>query len=135
MTSSGLVIAGRWRAGSGAASGGWPPAGCIGPARPGSSEELDVRIGGTYALERVANDSSRDPPGLGERAAEQEFNPGVGATAPPVRGGLPRLSCGWGRCLIPATLGLVMLSGPSPSRQSRSGRARHLDPWAWPAPR
>jgi len=45
------------------------PRGRIGPARTGSSEELDVRIGRTYAPERVANDSPRDPPGLGERAA------------------------------------------------------------------
>ena len=55
MTSPGLVIAGRWRAGSGAAGGGWPPAG---PHRPGAAGQ---------------------PPCVGERAAEQEFDLGVGA--------------------------------------------------------
>jgi haloacid dehalogenase-like hydrolase len=55
LTSPGLVIAGRWRAGSGAAGGGWPPAG---PHRSGPAGQ---------------------PSSLGERTAEQEFDLGVGA--------------------------------------------------------
>jgi hypothetical protein len=55
VTSPGLVIAVRWRAGSGPAGGGWPPAG---PHRPGAAGQ---------------------PPGVGERAAEHELDLGVGA--------------------------------------------------------
>src|SRR5215470_19808466 len=54
-TSPGLVVAVRWRAGSGPAGGRWPPAG---PHWPGAAGQ---------------------PPGFGERAAEQEFDLGVGA--------------------------------------------------------
>jgi hypothetical protein len=55
VTSPGLVIAGRWQAVSGAAGGGWPAAG---PHQPGAAGQ---------------------PPSLGERAAEQELDLGVGA--------------------------------------------------------
>jgi hypothetical protein len=55
VRSPGLVAAGRWRAGPGAAGGGWSPAG---PHRPGAAGQ---------------------PPCFGERAAEQEFDLGVGA--------------------------------------------------------
>jgi hypothetical protein len=52
VTSPGLAVAGRWRAGSGPAGGGRPSAG---PHRPGAAGQ---------------------PPGLGERAAEQEVENG-----------------------------------------------------------
>src|SRR5882762_1620042 len=55
VTSPGLVIAVRWRAGSGPAGGGRAAAG---PHRPGAAGQ---------------------PPGVGERAAEQELDLGVGA--------------------------------------------------------
>ncbi len=55
QTSPGLVIAGQWRAASGAAGGGWPPAGPDWPGAPGQ------------------------PPRVGERTAEQELDLGVGA--------------------------------------------------------
>src|SRR5690242_18114395 len=54
-TSPGLIIAGRGRAGSGAAGGGWPPAGAH---RSGAAGQ---------------------PPCVGECTAEQEFDLGVGA--------------------------------------------------------
>ena len=53
--SPGLVVAVGWRAGSRPIAGGWPPAG---PHRPGAAGQ---------------------PPGVGERAAEQELDLGVGA--------------------------------------------------------
>src|SRR5215831_3844271 len=55
VTSPGLVAAVWWRAGSGPAGGGWPPAG---PHRPGAAGQ---------------------PPGVSERAAEQELDLGIGA--------------------------------------------------------
>jgi hypothetical protein len=55
QASPGLVIAGQWRAASGAAGGGWPPAGPHWPGAPGQ------------------------PPRVGERTAEQELDLGVGA--------------------------------------------------------
>src|SRR5450755_678415 len=55
MTSAGRVIAGWWRAGPGAAGGGWPPAGAHGPGAAGQ------------------------PPGVFEGTAEQKFDLGVGA--------------------------------------------------------
>jgi hypothetical protein len=52
-TLPGLVVAGRWRAGSGTAGGGWA---ATGPHWPGAA---------------------RQPPCIGERTAEQEFDLGV----------------------------------------------------------